>query len=67
MASLKKEAKKKEREEPLEVSQDRLKSSGGKTDGLIDLLGWLNNWLAGCLTVGIARWLASLKSDQQSD
>ena len=46
MASLKKEAKKKEREEPLEVSQDHLKSSGGKTDGLIDLLGWLNDWLA---------------------
>ena len=43
MASLKKEAKKKEREEPLEVSQDHLKPSGGKTDGLIDLLGWLNN------------------------
>ena len=46
MASLKKEAKKEEREEPLEVSQDRLKSSGGKTDGRIDLLGWLNDWLA---------------------
>ena len=43
MASLKKEAKKKEREELLEVSQDHLKPSGGKTDGLIDFLGLLNN------------------------